>query len=98
MLFTEVPLLERFEAAARAGFAAVEMQFPYEVPAHRIREQLQDCGLKMVLHNLPAGDFGAGERGLACHPGREVEFKEGLHRAVEYALALGVPQLNCLAG
>ena len=98
MLFTELPLLERFEAAARAGFAAVEMQFPYEAPALRIREHLQACGLKMVLHNLPAGDFEAGERGLACHPGREAEFKEGLHRAVDYALELGVPQLNCLAG
>lgn len=98
MLFTELPLLERFEAAARAGFGAVEMQFPYEVPAARLRERLDACGLHMVLHNLPAGDFAAGERGMACHPGREAEFKDGVHRAMDYALELGVPQLNCLVG
>ena len=98
MLFTERPLLDRLDAAARAGFVAVEMQFPYALPAARLRERLQACGLTLVMHNLPAGDFAAGERGMACHPGREAEFREGLARAVDYALTLEVGQLNCLAG
>jgi hydroxypyruvate isomerase len=98
MLFTERPLLQRFESAARAGFAAVELQFPYELPAEALREQLQAHRLTMVLHNLPAGDWAAGERGIACHPGREDEFRAGVARAIDYARTLGVPQLNCLAG
>jgi hydroxypyruvate isomerase len=98
MLFTEVPLLERFERAAHAGFEAVEMQFPYEVPAAALRERLDAHRLQMVLHNLPAGDHAAGERGIACLPGRVDEFRAGVARAIEYARALGVPQLNCLAG
>ena len=68
MLFTEVPMLERFERAARAGFSTVEMQFPYEAPAAAIRERLSANRLKMVLHNLPAGDWAAGDRGIACDP------------------------------
>lgn len=98
MLFTEVPLAERFERAARAGFAAVEIQFPYEMPAAAMRGLLDAHGLRMVLHNLPGGDVAAGERGYACHPGREAEFRAGVARGIEYALTLGVPQLNCLAG
>ncbi len=98
MLFTEVPLLDRFERAARAGFQAVEMQFPYEVPAAALRERLQAHGLRMVLHNLPGGDFAAGDRGIACNPARVDEFRAGVARAIAYATALGVPQLNCLAG
>jgi hydroxypyruvate isomerase len=98
MLFTEVPLLARFERAARAGFSTVEMQFPYEASAADLRAQLLSNRLKMVLHNLPAGDFAAGERGFACHPGREAEFRAGVARAIEYAQALGVQQLNCLSG
>ena len=98
MLFTEVPLLERFERAARAGFTSVEMQFPYEAPAAAIRDRLQANRLRMVLHNLPGGDFAAGDRGLACDPARVAEFRAGVPRAIEYATALGVPQLNCLAG
>ena len=98
MLFTEVPFLDRFALAARAGFAAVECQFPYEAPAAEMRARLDDLGLAMVLHNLPAGDWTAGDRGLACLPHRVDEFRSGVPRAIAYAHALGVTQVNCLAG
>ena len=98
MLFTEVPLLDRFERAARAGFASVEVQFPYEAPAAAIRDRLVSNRLKMVLHNLPGGDHAAGDRGIACHPARVDEFRAGVERAIAYGTTLGVPQLNCLAG
>jgi hydroxypyruvate isomerase len=98
MLFTEVPLLDRFERAARAGFASVEVQFPYEAPAATVRDRLVSNRLKMVLHNLPAGDWAAGDRGIACQPARVAEFRAGVARAIEYATTLRVPQLNCLAG
>ena len=98
LLFTEVPFLDRFERAARAGFEAVECQLPYAHPAAEIRARLDAHGLRMVLHNLPAGDWDAGERGIACLPGREAEFRAGVERAIEVAQALGVPQLNALAG
>ncbi len=98
MLFTEVPMLERFERAARAGFAAVEMQFPYEASAAAVREKLTASRLTMVLHNLPAGDWAAGDRGLACLPDRVDEFRAGVARGIEYATLLQVPMLNCLAG
>ena len=98
MLFTEAPFLDRFALAARAGFAAVECQFPYEAPAAEIRARLDDLGLAMVLHNLPAGDWAAGDRGLACLPQRADEFRAGVPRAIAYAQALGVKQVNCLAG
>ena len=98
MLFTEVPLLERFGRAARAGFTAVELQFPYEQPAAVLREELVRHGLSMVLHNLPAGDWAAGDRGIAADPGRVAEFRAGVARALEYATTLQVPRLNCLAG
>jgi hydroxypyruvate isomerase len=98
MLFTEVPLLERFGAAARAGFRAVELQFPYEAPAEAQRAQLDANGLDMVLHNLPAGNWAAGDRGIACDPARVGEFRDGVARGIAYARVLGVPRLNCLAG
>ena len=98
MLFNEVPFLDRFERAARAGFDAVEFLFPYAFPAAEIKARLDTHGLKLVLHNLPAGDWDAGDRGIACDPARVAEFRAGVGRAVEYASALGVPQLNCLAG
>jgi hydroxypyruvate isomerase len=98
MLFTEVPLAQRFERAARAGFRSVEVQLPYELPAQQIAGELQANRLQMVLHNLPAGDWAGGERGIACLPGREAEFREGVHQAISYAQALGVTRLNCLAG
>jgi hydroxypyruvate isomerase len=98
MLFTELPFLDRFEAAANAGFNAVEFLFPYAFDAADIRQRLDANSLTLVLHNLPAGDWEAGERGIACHPNRVTEFREGVARAITYAKALGVTQLNCLAG
>lgn len=98
MLFTEHPFLDRFEHAAKAGFEAVEFLFPYAFGSDEIRQRLQTFGLKLVLHNLPAGDWDAGERGIACHPDRTDEFREGVAQAIGYATALGVGQLNCLAG
>ena len=98
MLFTEAPLLERFERAAKAGFSKVELQFPYEAPALSIRDRLQAWGQTMVLHNLPAGRWAAGERGIACLPDRVEEFRAGVGQAMAYATTLGVRQLNCLAG
>jgi hydroxypyruvate isomerase len=98
MLFTEVDFIDRFAAAARAGFRAVECQFPYAEPAETIAAQLHEHDLQMVLHNLPAGNWAAGERGIACHPDRVDEFRVGVAQAIAYATVLGCPQLNCLAG
>ncbi|MDQ2780512.1 MAG: hydroxypyruvate isomerase [Pseudomonadota bacterium] len=98
MLFTEVPMLDRFERAARAGFSSVEIQFPYEATAEQVKERLTANRLKMVLHNLPAGDWAAGDRGMANDPNRVDEFRAGVQRAIEYATVLQVRQLNCLCG
>jgi hydroxypyruvate isomerase len=98
MLFNEVPFLERFERAAKAGFQAVEFLFPYPYGTAEIKARLDRHGLQLVLHNLPAGDWDAGERGIACLPERTGEFRAGVARGIEYAKALGVPQLNVLAG
>ena len=98
MLFNEVPFLDRFERAAKADFEAVEFLFPYAWKAEEIRQRLNDHGLALVLHNLPAGDWDAGERGIACHPDRIDEFRAGVAKAIEYAKVLSVPQLNCMAG
>ncbi len=98
LLFAELPFLERFDAAAAAGFRSVECQFPYAFDRHQLADALQRNGLHLVLHNLPAGNWEAGERGIACLPGREAEFQDGVGRAIDYATALGCRQLNCLAG
>ncbi len=98
LLFTEAPLLDRFERAVRAGFTAVEIQFPYNTPAEQLQQALFRNQLSLVLINLPAGDWAAGERGIACHPDRIDEFRQGIDTALAYAATLGVPQLNCLAG
>jgi hydroxypyruvate isomerase len=98
MLFTELPFLERFQAAAEAGFQGVEYLFPYAFAKEVLAEQLERHGLVQVLHNLPAGNWEAGERGIACHPDRVDEFRDGVGRAIDYAKALGCTQLNCLAG
>ena len=98
MMFTEQPFLDRFAAASRAGFTGVEFLLPYDFEPARIADALDASGLALVLHNLPAGDWGAGERGIACHPGRVAEFRAGVDRAIAYATALRCPKLNCLAG
>ncbi|WP_332673278.1 hydroxypyruvate isomerase [Aromatoleum sp.] len=98
MLFNEVGFLDRFDAAASAGFEAVECQLPYAFPTEALAERLDRAGLVLVLHNLPAGDWDRGERGIACHPDRVGEFQDGVGRAIDYAQALGCKQLNCLAG
>ena len=98
MLFTEQPFMDRFAAARTAGFKAVEYLFPYAFDKAELAKALRDNGLQQVLHNLPAGDWDAGERGIACHPDRVAEFREGVDRAIEYAKALACPQVNCLAG
>src|SRR5580692_3757507 len=98
MLFNELEFLARFEAAAQAGFRGVEYLFPYPFPKQRLAEELSKHRLTQVLHNLPAGDWAAGERGIACHPERTGEFQDGVGTALEYATALGCKQLNCLAG
>ena len=98
MMFTEVPFLERFAAAARAGFSAVEYLFPYDYAPEQIAAELQAHKLANVLFNLPPGDFAAGERGLASIPGRESEFAESIERGLRYATALGVPRVHAMAG
>jgi len=98
MLFTEEPFIDRFEAAARAGFKAVEFLFPYAHTAQQVRNAAQEAGVQIVLHNLPAGDWDAGERGIACLPERVAEFRDGVAKAIDYAKTLGVTQLNCLVG
>jgi hydroxypyruvate isomerase len=98
MLYNEVDFLDRFEAAAKSGFKGVEYLFPYAYPKEQLAERLQQHGLVQVLHNLPAGDWAAGSRGIACLPDRIGEFQDGVGKAIEYATALGCKQVNCLAG
>mgnify|MGYP003342250727 CR=1 FL=1 len=98
MLFTEVPFIERFAAAAAAGFRGVEYVGPYDFPAEQIAELLRRHGLAQVLFNLPAGNWAAGERGIGCHPDRVGEFQDGVGKAIAYARLLGNSQINCLAG
>jgi hydroxypyruvate isomerase len=98
MLFNEVGFMDRFAQAALAGFKGVEFLFPYAFDADRIADQLRTHKLELVLHNLPAGNWEAGERGIACHPDRVSEFQHGVGEAIRYAKALDVKQLNCLAG
>ena len=98
MLYNEAPFLDRFALAAKDGFKAVEFLFPYAFKAEEIRQRLDAHGLQLVLHNLPAGNWDGGERGIACHPDRVAEFRQGVGQAIAYAKALGVGQLNCLVG
>ena len=99
LLFTELPFLDRFAAAAKAGFRYVEYQFPYLFgSASQIAERARAAQVEVVLHNLPAGDPAKGDRGIACQPARTSEFREGVERAIEYAVAAGCPRMNALAG
>ncbi len=95
--FNEVPFLERFAAAAQAGFEAVEFLFPYEYPAAQLKQLLDDNQLKLVLFNTAAGDVTAGEWGVCAIPGREADARADIDRALEYALALNCPQVHIMA-
>jgi hydroxypyruvate isomerase len=97
-LFTDVAFPDRFARAAGAGFRGVECMFPYACDRDDLVRLLRENRLVQVLHNLPAGDWEGGERGIACLPGREAEFREGVEQAIDYARTLGCRQLNCLAG
>lgn len=97
-LFTEIDFLDRFAAAADAGFSAVEWHFPYGNDKHDLAQRLADYGLSCVLFNLPPGDWRGGERGIACLPERVAEFEDGVGLAIDYAKALGCRRINCLAG
>lgn len=98
MLFSEYPFFERFDRAAAAGFRAVEFLFPYEEDIPAVANALKRNGLEQVLFNLPAGDFAAGERGLAADPTRAGAFRDGVARALEIAVTLDCRRLNCLVG
>jgi hydroxypyruvate isomerase len=98
LLYNEHDFMARFAAAAEAGFSGVEYLFPYDFDKDQLARQLREHKLTQVLHNLPAGNWSGGERGIACHPDRVAEFKNGVGKAIEYATALGCKQLNCLAG
>lgn len=98
MLFGETEFPARFDAAARAGFKAVEIQFPYAWDKQVLAQAAERAGVEVVLINIPAGDPQRGDRGIACLPERAAEFRDGVARAVEYARALGCERMNCLAG
>ncbi len=98
IMFTEYDFMDRFEHAAKAGFKYVECMFPYSYEKKKILEKLKKYNLTQVLINLPAGDWDAGERGIAVIPGRENEFRQGVKLAIEYAKALKIPCINCLVG
>jgi hydroxypyruvate isomerase len=98
MLYNEHDFMDRFRAATQAGFKGVEYLFPYDYGKDQLAEALRTNDLVQVLHNLPAGDWAGGERGIACHPDRVGEFQDGVGKAVDYATALGCQQVNCLAG
>jgi len=98
MMFNEVEFLDRFERASKAGFKAVEYMFPYEWSKEQLAGLLESNNLEQVLFNLPAGNWAGGERGIACIPGREGEFQDGVGKSIEYAKVLRCPALNCLVG
>lgn len=97
-MFTEVALLDRFAAARESGFDAVEFQFPYAFVPGQLAERIDRAGQHLVMFNMPPGDPEAGDRGMACDPNRVEEFQESVDLALEYAVALGVRQLHCMAG
>lgn len=97
-LFTELPFPQRFAVAAAAGFSGIEYLSPYEHPVEEVAAWLQAAGLEQVLFNLPAGNWAAGERGLACLPGREDDFAASVELAIRYASGLGCQRVHCMAG
>ncbi|MBU4529918.1 MAG: TIM barrel protein [Hoeflea sp.] len=98
MMFTEHAFLDRFEAAAEAGFGAVEFLFPYDYPAQEIALRLTAASVEQVLFNLPPGDWAKGERGLAALPERKAEFQQSVRSALEYATVIGASRLHMMAG
>ena len=98
LLFNEFEFLDRFDAAARAGFTGVEIQFPYAFDSAAVAERAQAAGVEIVMFNLPAGDWAKGERGIACLPSRMSEFRDGVEKAIEYARATGCRRLNIVSG
>lgn len=98
MMFNEVPFLERFARARAAGFEGVEFLFPYAFDPSEVADALASSGLTQALFNMAPGDWEGGERGMACIPGREQEFEEGVEQALVYARALKCPRLHCMAG
>ncbi|OCC24444.1 hydroxypyruvate isomerase [Croceicoccus estronivorus] len=98
LLYTDRPFLDRFDAAANAGFAAVEFMFPYDYPAEAVTERVQAAGVDVVLFNTPAGDWNNGERGLGAMPERIAQCRTGVTTAIEYAVAMGCPRLHLMAG
>jgi len=98
MMFTEVDFLERFAAAAKAGFQGVEFLFPYAYDKNQLAQIVAKNKLQAILFNTPPGDWNAGDRGLACDPGRVTEFQDGVGKAIDYARALGCKQIHCMAG
>jgi hydroxypyruvate isomerase len=98
MMFNEVPFLERFQAASGAGFTGVEFLFPYEHAPEEVESKAKAAGTEVVLFNMPPGNWGAGERGIAGLPGREEEFREGVEKALVYAEKLGTPRIHAMAG
>ncbi len=98
LLFNEFEFLDRFDAAARAGFKGVEIQFPYAWDAAVVAERAKAAGVEIVLFNLPAGDWAGGERGIACLPARMSEFRDGVARGIEYARTTGCKRLNIVSG
>lgn len=98
LLYNELDFMDRFAAAAKAGFSGVEYLFPYDYDKNQLVEKLQKHKLTQVLHNLPAGNWAKGERGIACHPDRVSEFQEGVGKTIDYATALDCKQVNCLSG
>jgi hydroxypyruvate isomerase len=97
-LFTDLPLLDRFKAARQSGFKAVEYMSPYEERKADLVARLRDNGLTQALHNLPVGNWAAGERGIAIFPDRVEEFRRGVHQAIDYASALDCKLVNCIVG
>lgn len=98
MMFAERAFLDRFQAAADAGFEAVEYLFPYDHPAEVVAERLERAGLKQALFNMPPGDWAKGERGLAALADRQAEFRDSVRQAIDYARVIGTPLLHMMAG